>query len=237
MKKFLTLVAAFSLIASTASAQMFGKDKMGKTTFGIRAGVSISSIRGQTSNEPDDKLDLQSRLGFNAGVIMDIPITNGFYIQPGLLFTTKGAKDKRSDEFGTSEVKYNASYLEVPVLASFRFNASKSVQIQANVGPYFALGIGGKCKSSFTSLENSAYNETDEMPIFGKSTDETPTFGMKRFDLGLAFGVGVTISKHYYIGVQYDLGLMNLAIKDQQNWGDQTKINSGNLMIQVGYNF
>lgn len=71
------------------------------------------------------------------------------------------------------------------------------------------------------------------MPLFGKNTDEKSTSGMKRFDLGLAFGAGVTISKHDYIGIQSNLELMTLTIKDAENWGDRTKIHAGNLMIQV----
>ena len=39
-------------------------------------------------------------------------------------------------------------YLEIPVLASYRYNFSDAAQLQINVGPYFAYGVGGKIKGN-----------------------------------------------------------------------------------------
>ena len=38
-----------------------------------------------------DKLDNKLKTGFNAGVNAEIPVGVDFYVQPGLLFSTKGA--------------------------------------------------------------------------------------------------------------------------------------------------
>lgn len=89
------MLAAMLLTGITAtSAQtfgdMFGSDQKGKITYGVRAGLNISNIGGEYGPDSDDKLDFDSRVGFHIGGIVDIPITNGFYVQPGLLFTTRG---------------------------------------------------------------------------------------------------------------------------------------------------
>ena len=54
----------------------------------------------------------------------------------------------------------------------------------------------------------------------------------KRSDFGLRFGVGVTVMKHYYAGVGYDLGLLNIS-KDS----GEGKIKNGSFFISLGYNF
>lgn len=242
MKKLILLTVLGLAGAATVSAQslgnMFGNDEKGEITFGVRAGMNISNISGEYG--PKSKLNLDSRIGFQVGAIVDLPITNGFYIQPGLFITTRGAKKKtteRDEEYTyKSTDKYNPIYLQIPVLASFRTDISQSVKVQVNVGPYFSLGLGGKQKSEYE--ETGLSTEKEEMPFFGKSTDKEEHFGAKRFDLGLSFGAGVTIKEHYYVGIQYDLGLMNMAIHDREyGWGDKAKFHNGNFAIQLGYNF
>lgn len=234
MKKLFTLSAALLLGVSVASAQnihdMFGKDQKGEIGYGVRAGLNISGISGEHAN--GKSLDYKSRAGFQIGAVVDIPLFNGFYIQPGLFFTTRGAKEKL-EEYGYKETtKLHPMYLQIPVLASFRADVSRSVNVQVNVGPHFALGLGGKAIYEFSD------DPTNKIPFFGLSSENDPRFDAKRFDFGLSFGAGVTIKKHYYVGIQYDLGLMNMAIHDKE-WGypDGTKFHNGNFAIQVGYNF
>ena len=239
------MLAAMFLTGITAtSAQeirdMFGSDQKGKISYGIRAGLNISNIAGEYGPASEDKLDLDSRAGFHVGAVVDIPITNGFYVQPGLLFTTRGAKESDSySESGYSEemsMKYQPMYLQIPVLASFRADVSRSVNVQVNVGPHFAFGLGGKCKSEYSDSDGNS--ESDKIPFFGKSSEDKERFGAKRFDLGLTFGAGVTIKKHYYVGIAYDLGLMNMAIHDEDGaYGKDVKFHNRNFSIQVGYTF
>lgn len=94
MKKSFMLAAMLLTGITATSAQsfgdMFGTDQKGKISYGVRAGLNISNIGGEYGPDSDDKLDFDSRVGFHIGGIVDIPITNGFYVQPGLLFTTRG---------------------------------------------------------------------------------------------------------------------------------------------------
>ena len=92
MKKSFMLAAMLLTGITATSAQsfgdMFGTDQKGKISYGVRAGLNISNIGGEYG--PAQDLDLNSRVGFHIGGIVEIPITNGFYVQPGLLFTTRG---------------------------------------------------------------------------------------------------------------------------------------------------
>lgn len=55
---------------------------------------------------------------------------------------------------------------------------------------------------------------------------------MKRGDMGLRFGVSADISERYYIGLGYDLGLMNIAKESEGG-----KLKNRCFTLSVGYNF
>jgi len=212
---------AFAQRSSGYNPAVFSTDASSESvSFGIRAGVNFSNMRASASSL---SLNLGSRTGFHVGVIADIPVVESFYIQPGLYLQEKGFK--AGEWFGSEltgvDVKAAPLYLEVPILASFRFNVSRDVKIQANVGPYLAYGVGGKIKGS----EGVVSVETD---VF---SDEG---GVKRFDGGLSFGAGVQILHNYYIGFAYELGLVNI-IDDDEAGGASLK--NTNWMISLGYNF
>lgn len=236
MKKLLfTLSFAIGVLAipQNTSAQNSSNGDH-KISFGVRAGMNISSMGGDFKKTFSESTDLNSKVGFNIGAIVDIPVWKELYVQPGLFFTTKGAKSKfaESNEEDGETFKYeekgtfNAMYLEIPILLSYRFNLNENIKWHINFGPYIALGIGGKAK-----FENTENEEKEEADFFGKSED---SFGFNRFDAGLSFGTGLSF-KHYYIGLQYELGLTNAANKDY--WGEKTSIKMNNLAISLGYNF
>lgn len=225
MKKFMFSALLTVGMLCAANAQ-------DKIAFGVRAGVNVNTL--SYSGDPESEMDLKSRAGFHVGAVMDWNFAGSFYLQPGVYFTTRGAKYEQTyadegDSYSYSE-KYNMSYLQIPVLASYRLTVSQSVKIDINAGPYAAFGLGGKLK-----ITDDDYSE--KFDIFGKSTDEETRGDFKRFDAGLRFGVGASIRK-FYVGVAYDLGLTNLArTGDDAQWGKDTKFRNGSFLVSVGYNF
>ena len=233
MKKVF-VAAALMVCASVSYAQSFGEmfrsDDKGGIEYGVRAGLNISDIRMKSGNL---KVDLKSQAGFHVGAVVGIPVTNGFYIQPGLVFASKGARyvDK-GDGWKEVESMFPV-YLEIPVLASFRADVADNVNLQLNIGPYFDFGLGGNVKYKWE--EDGESGEDEPYPFFGKSSENEARMGMKRFDFGLSFGLGVELWDHYYAGVKYDVGLVNMAIKDM--WGNDFKAHNGTFAITLGYNF
>lgn len=228
MKKIL-LIAALAVCSLTVSAQrassssssFFSTEKAdGGVKFGIRAGLNISNM---TLSEDNMSISSDSRTAFHVGVIADIPLMQSLYIQPGLFLQNKGFKEEEDGETLTGK----PMYLEIPVLASYRYNFSDAVQMQINVGPYFAYGLGGKVKYE---SDGKSYEED----FFGSYDDDS--FGCKRFDCGLQFGAGLTFASHYYIGFAYQLGLTNIADLPSGYDGDYSAKNK-NWMISLGYNF
>ncbi len=179
-----------------------------KIQFGVRAGMNINSL---------SEGDLDSRIGYHVGAVMDWNVAKNLYVQPGLFFTTRGAKSEfKFEDEGiqvSEETKYNLNYLQIPISVSYRFPVSEQFKIDVNAGPYFAMGIGGKYKF-----------EGEEEDVFGDEGD------CKRFDTGLRIGAGVHIQK-VSIGLIYDLGLANIA---KEEGG---KLKNGSFQISLGYNF
>lgn len=237
MKKVFAAAAAVLMCASVSYAQsfrdMFRSDAKGGIEYGVRAGLNISDISAKDVYDGViEKYDYKSQAGFHVGGFVGIPITNGFYIQPGLVFSSKGARETYKEEGYKSVYSMFPVYLEIPVLASFRADVASDINLQVNVGPYFDFGLGGKVTGKSTYEGETSKSSA---PFFGKSTDDKEKYGMKRFDFGLSFGAGVELWDHYYVGLKYDLGLVNMSIKDE--WGEGFKAHNGTFAITLGYNF
>lgn len=234
MKKLLLCTVLAVCATCAASAQK-------KIAFGVRAGLNINSL-SYSGDKNSEMPDPKSRAGFHVGAVMDWNVAGNFYIQPGLYFTTRGAKSEDSMNEDGYRYEYsdklNMNYLQLPVVASYRFPVSKAVKIDINVGPYVAVGLGGKYKIEETEFfEGETERYSYECKIFDKSTEEEGRGDFKRFDAGLRFGAGVNIQK-FYVGLSYDLGLTNLARTDgDSHWAKGTKYKNGSFQVSVGYNF
>lgn len=196
--------------ASSSSSSFFSTEKAdGGVQFGIRAGLNLANI---SFKEDGYSYSPKSNTTFHVGVIADIPLMQSLYVQTGLFLQNKGAKEE-GEGYKTT---LTPMYLQIPVLASYRYDFSDALQLQVNVGPYFAYGIGGKWKEEEDG-------ESYEVDFFDD--------GIKRFDCGLQVGGGLTFAQHYYLGVAYEFGFINIA--DESD----LKVKNNNIMISLGYNF
>src|SRR5688572_14391250 len=112
MKRIL-LAASFCMTATLLFAQDMTVNA-GRTTFGIRAGANFQNINGKDFN--NNNLENKLKTGFHASVNAEIPVGTGSYLQPGILFTTKGAKLQNGDEVKLSYVEVPVNFIYKPVL-------------------------------------------------------------------------------------------------------------------------
>lgn len=222
MKKLsVLLLAGFGLCSSAAFAQT-QQVAVGGTTFGIRAGVNFQNINGKDGS--GDKLENKLKTGFHIGANAEIPVAPDFYVQPVLLFSTKGTKfDQPGDD------KLNLSYIELPVNFLYKpvLGAGK---LLVGLGPYLAYGIGGKVKS-----------EGDDIDVKFKSKvkvgDDPDKAYFKPFDAGANFLVGYEFSNKFSAQLNAQLGLVDIAPKyDGIPSNDARSANTG-FGVSVGYRF
>lgn len=226
MKKlFLVAVCALGVLtasaqrASSTSTSFFSTEKADQgVRFGIRAGLNFAGMTGDFDDKPD------SRTAFHVGVIADIPLMQSLYVQTGLYFQSKGCKWEESYEGERYEETCSPMYLQIPVLASYRYNFSESTQLQVNFGPYFAFGVGGKYKIEYDDGYDSEEAETDAFGDDGV---------LNRFDCGLQVGAGVTFARHFYVGFNYEFGLTDIGNDDFT----EVDMKNSNWMISLGYTF
>jgi|SRR5690348_2821297 len=197
------------LIAGVGFAQTIGQQPI---SFGIKAGPNFSSY---TSKASGTKTTSKLIVGLEAGVYANISLADEFYFQPSLLYAGKGGKDKNSD------TKINLSYLELPLDFLFKPDIGNGNKFIVGVGPYVAYGIGGSVKGSAPSYD----------PF--KAGGPNNNGALKRFDAGANVQLGYEIPKGFNVGLNTDLGLINL-----QNGGDNNNsFRNTSFAVTVGYTF
>src|SRR5688572_9336478 len=141
MKKLSLAMIGAMLLLSTVSMAQTQKVEVGSTTFGVRAGLNFQNINGRDAG--DDKLENNLVTRYHVGVNAEIPVAPEFYVQPGLLFTTKGTK---YNDALAGDPTLSLSYIELPVNLLYK-PALGNGKLLVGFGPYVAYGIGGKYKT------------------------------------------------------------------------------------------
>lgn len=206
MKK--VFLGALVMLGTMAFAQTSPK-------FGIKAGMNVSSI-----SKDGGLSDTKSKIGFNAGVFMNAPISSEFSIQPEVLYNNLGSKVTfgKNDQNSYST---NLDYISVPVM--FQFNATPEFYIEA--GPEFSFLVSAKNKLKDGNGNVGITNWT-----------ETATEHLKTFNFGLGLGAGYHITDKVSINARYMAALTNIG-KDNPNPISQAYKDSKNNVFQVGLGF
>ena len=160
-----------------------------KTSFGIRAGVNFQNLNGKDAE--GDKLENKLKTGFNAGVNAEIPVGIDFYLQPGLLFSTKGAKANAGD------ATTNLSYVELPVNFIYKPELGTGRMV-LGFGPYVGYALSGKYKNG--AIESDIK--------FGDQLDE-----LKRLDAGANLLAGYEFNNKLSFQLNAGLGLLDIHNK------------------------
>lgn len=189
-------------------------------------GISLSADLGMNvATLTNNNLGWGSKVGLNIGIMAEKPVLNSLSVKAGLFYTMKGAKGGRDTGYGaTLRTTLDPGYLEIPVMASYRYQLNEQIRLQFDFGPYFAFGLHGedvkKVSGGASSPTKTVYK------LFGSDGQ------MNRFDLGLRFGPEIVFNNKLRAGIAYEIGLTN-AMSEECNSG----IKNSNFMINVGYTF
>lgn len=209
MKKLSCSIALFCLmvVAFQANAQI---------RFGIKGGLNFAN---QTVRAAGSSVTTNSQTGYHLGVVGEIGLFNIIAIQPGLSLSKKGSE---LDLGAGVKSTLSPLYLEIPVNLMYKLELF-GIGVYGAVGPYYAIGIGGKAKTEGPIIG------TDEEDIkFGSDTDDT----MKKTDFGINIGVGAEL-RSFNVGLTYGLGLSNARPKGDIDNCCYNRV----LMLSVGYFF
>lgn len=204
MKKIfqgLALIAgtfAFAQSTSTSTDTTTPSTSSSKIKFGLKAGLNVSSL---------SNINMNSKAGFYGGVFVNIPVAKDFSVQPEVLYSAVGAKEK-----GGSNAKLNLEYLSVPVM--FQYKALPNLYVEA--GPQFNFLIDARLKknASTSALKNATQS----------------------FDFGIGLGAGYYFTKNIGVNVRYTAGLSDI-VKTKYQYGYDREGSVKNGVFQVGVNY
>lgn len=134
MKKIILAIFLTTFLINMTIAQEEILDLRDKVTFGIKGGINISNV--YDSNQED--FDTNSKLGLAAGVFLGLPLSTYVGIQPELLYSQRGYKEKGS--LFDSEFTRTTNYLDVPLLLAIKPSPVLSIL----AGPQFSFLLDGK---------------------------------------------------------------------------------------------
>ena len=117
MKKTILVTVLLLAISSTMQAQL--------VKFGIKAGLNYDNQTGSDITINSGNYDKEAITSYHAGLVAEIKLTDGFSVQPELLYSTQGATYK----YAATEFKNELGYLSIPVLAKFNLNKTVSLDL------------------------------------------------------------------------------------------------------------
>lgn len=223
MKKVLMSAAVILVSAFAVNAQV--KASTNRGGFMVKGGVNFANISVTDNGRVDEAHTLTS---FHAGIGYDIPFGDYFSLQPGLLFTGKGAKTQLGEE--TDNFYYKATsnpmYIELPVNFVAKIPVGTYSNFFIGAGPYAAAGITGKNKVETHTIgivSNSAKDIVYSNDDPTTSQEENYGYGkLKRFDYGLNVLTGIEFPK-FSIGANYGYGLVKINSGTDNSANDRGK--------------
>ena len=182
-----------------------------KSRFGIKGGINLSQLYINDSDLDDENM----KVGFHAGVYAIAPLSEAFFIQPELIFSSAGTKAtyKGSSLLGiqAGEVRFNLNYIQLPILFSGNLGP---VSLQA--GPYASYLIN----ANVSDVKNDGTVA---------SSRELNTEDFNKLDYGIALGAALNINV-FQMGLRYNYGLREVGKSD---FGRRMTKDSKNAVAQI----
>jgi len=209
MKNRFVLLLLLAFSTSLAIAQ-----ERSNVSFGILGGVNFQNLNGELPT--GDKLENDMLLGYHAGVNVQIPIASQFYLQPGLMYSIKGAKATYTalgNKF-TDEIKIN--YVEMPLNLVYKAALGRGF-FMLGFGPYVAYAISGK------------------QVVEGNDVTFERGVNYKEFDAGANIFAGFEMGSGLFLQLDTQFGMLNI-IPDGSSDDQATAKNTG-FGLSLGYRF
>jgi hypothetical protein len=225
-----TRLFAFTVIFVLFNLHTFAQKKVkvdNGVHFGILGGCSLQTFIGK--DYWGDRLDNKFTPGFHGGGNVILNIGTDLYLQPGLLFSVKGAT--QNIIAGNITKTISLSYLEIPLNLLFRPPLGDG-HILLGFGPYAAYGITGNEKTRTGSL-------TTELSVkyladaAGKPTNYVYYRGP---DAGANIFVGYEFFSQIFCQLNAQMGLLKI----NSNYGypnDMTSKKNFGFGLSAGYRF
>lgn len=223
--KIIYFVFMFVLSASFAFSQ---SSDVNRTSFAILGGVNMQNFTGK--NFTGGNLENDIKLGYHIGVNAQIPIAPEIYFQPGLLFSTKGAKNTNEGINST----YSLSYIEVPLNVVYKAGLGNGF-VMLGFGPYLGYGIKGR-----TSIQGGDAGDVESDVVFKNVVDVNDPLAstyFRPFDAGGNVFAGYEMSNGVFLQLNTQFGLLKINPDDQRFPNGELSTRNTGFSFSLGYRF
>ncbi len=247
------------LLLTAGALPMFSQDDP-KTFIGFKGGISIPQLSGGEDNELSR--DFKSRLAPNFGAFVEIGVTERFSVQPEVNYAGQGGKrvgvqpitepipglpmlPPGSYFYGDFKNTAKLTYIEVPVLAKYKFGPNDRPRFYINGGPFY-----GRLVSAKTETEGSSTIYLDaagRVPVllppagtpfpvipFDATTDIKNDVNSNNFGVTGGGGFEIPLGRNY---LQFDARVSRGFKSIQRDTAMNGNSKTGNLVISIGYAF
>lgn len=181
MKKVILLAAALFMVFM-AKAQV----DLGNFAYGVKGGWNATNV---------SNADAKNKMSIHLGAFAEWKLSDYFGIQPELLYSRQGYRDKNNWDGGDMKSKCRVNYLNIPVLAKLYVWEGLSVDL----GPQFGFALNAKYKTKF-----DGHTSKEKIKSFNT------------FDFSFALGASYAIDD-FILSARYNIGLTNIFDKWEEN--------------------
>jgi hypothetical protein len=197
------------IILTVIAVLAFGFANAQEVKFGAKAALNIATLAGDAENQ-------SSYIGFQLGGFAEIKVSDKFFVQPELVYSTQGSEEKGNQNInGTdydAKIIYKFAYINIPVMA--KYYVAKSFSLEA--GPQFGFLTRAKA----------------ELKVAGQSVEVDFKDYVKSVDFGINLGAGYDFTDKFSAGVRYNFGLTDIDKED-----DSSEVKNAVFSVSIGYKF
>jgi hypothetical protein len=189
------VLALLLLVAAPAVAAPIGIHP------GIKVGVAVANFTGNIS----DAADLKARSQMTFGGTLRFDIGGVFSLQPEIQYVPKGGKgtfvvtDDTGAALGSVDGVMKLDYLELPMLAKFKFPSGGPLAPNLYLAPSAAINLASKLQADLATVGLPAGTESKDLDNQVKKVDFGGSVG-GGFDLRTGKGL-LTVDARYTLGL------------------------------------
>ncbi len=211
MKKILTLLAFAVLLQFSAKAQF--------ERYGVRLANGVAYVS-------DDLLTHSPIFGFGIGGYVDYmftewknPWAENIYLETGLNIVRRGTNFQQVWTLTPTSIRqgfYHNWYAQIPIFAGFKWEIPQlpaGNYLNVIFGPTINVGIFGRLKDRKVTPGMPQESHNYDTFITGSKDDRRSFKNMRRFDVGVVFGVGYQWH-NFTFDIYMDHGFIALMKKD-----------------------
>ena len=177
----------------------------GQVSFGIKSGINIATTNGLIAYP-------ENRIGWYAGGIAVISLNKKLFLQPELLYSSKGDKSDNNNQTITMVTRLN--YLNAPLLFGYKINNKLFLLFGPELGYLISAHI-----------------------VFANNNIATTKSYPPKFDISLDLGVNYMFTKNIGIEVRYAYGFNTLYSINVPTGNRYVETNGANRVFQIGLNY